>query len=147
MTTKEDKQQEDINNIEKTMENQSSNRNLRCAKDLDKLGDLKSPPRSQIWFQKQFRARKNTVVQLDDAGANPRAVSTASSERRRRLSSSLPDLSTMLDAAMYCNNDGTANDSRTGNDSGPWSPGALKPAKSRKRSRMPGTDSFWSLAL
>ena len=80
-------------------ETQTCNANTQSLKDMDKLENLKPPqsPLSKRWFRKQFGIRKD-VVQRED-GSKPQTLNTASFQKSRRRSSSLPDLAAMLDAA------------------------------------------------
>lgn len=90
-------QQEDTKKNE--AESQTSNTNIQCLKDMDKLENLKPPisPLTKKWFRKQFGIRKG-IAHLQD-GPEPQTLSTAAFQRSRRRSSSLPDLAAMLDAA------------------------------------------------
>ena len=91
--------QEDVIN-EETPENQTSNSNVQSLKDMDKLSHIKPPlsPLTKKWFRKQFGIRKDIAAQLE-GGGKPQTLSTASFQKGRRRSSSLPDLAAMLDAA------------------------------------------------
>lgn len=138
MTTKQEEpdnilREEVINKAEEfeiMAESPTSHENMRCAKDLDKLGELKTPPRPKKWFQKQFGFRKK-AMQMDFV-VSPQRTNTTSLRR----SSSLPDLASMLDAASLEKHGVSVT----------WTPGPLKTAKSRKRSRMTGSDSTDYLA-
>ena len=89
--------EEDNNKNEYTFEDRTSNRKLQfSAKDTDELASPNSP-NTKRWFLKEFGVRKGTA-QLED-GTKPQAFKTAPLQGRRRRSSSLPDLSAMLDAA------------------------------------------------
>lgn len=93
-------QQENIKKSEEQETQTSSDANVQSAiKDMDKLGNLKPPisPLTKKWFRKQFGIRKG-IAQLD-SGSEPQTISTASFQKSRRRSSSLPDLAAMLDAA------------------------------------------------
>ena len=88
-------QQEDVKKNEGS-ETQTSNSNIQSLKDMDKLSNLKPPisPLTKKWFRKQFGIRKG----IED-GSQPQTINTASFQKSRRRSSSLPDLAAMLDAA------------------------------------------------
>lgn len=104
MSSKKDKlpqlllRQEDINKSESETQTRS-NADVQSIKDMDKLGNLKPPisPLTKKWFRKQFGIRKG-IAQLDNV-SEPQTISTASLQKSRRRSSSLPDLAAMLDAA------------------------------------------------
>lgn len=104
MSSKKDKlpqlllRQEDINKSESETQTRS-NEDVQSIKDMDKLGNLKPPisPLTKKWFRKQFGIRKG-MAQLDNV-SEPQTISTASLQKSRRRSSSLPDLAAMLDAA------------------------------------------------
>lgn len=104
MSSKKDKlpqlllRQEDINKSESEKQTRS-NADVQSIKDMDKLGNLKPPisPLTKKWFRKQFGIRKG-MAQLDNV-SEPQTISTASLQKSRRRSSSLPDLAAMLDAA------------------------------------------------
>lgn len=138
MTTEQEEpvnnlREEDINKAEEFQimaENPTNHENMRYAQDLDKLGELKTPPRPKKWFQKQFGFRKK-AMQMDFV-VSPQRTNTTSLRR----SSSLPDLASMLDAASLEKHGVCVT----------WTPGPLKTAKSRKRSRMTGSDSTDYLA-
>ena len=85
--------------IEKPETRPNNNADVQSIKDMDKLGNLKPPisPLTKKWFRKQFGIRKS-MAHLD-GGSEPQAISTASLQKSRRRSSSLPDLAAMLDAA------------------------------------------------
>ena len=91
--------QEDINKNMEACEEQTSSTNEQA----DKLGNLKPPldlnPLNKKWFRKQFGVRKDKT-QLE-GGAKQQVMSTAPFQKSRRRSSSLPDLSAMLDAANF----------------------------------------------
>lgn len=104
MSSKKDKlpqlllRREDINKSESETQTRS-NADVQSIKDMDKLGNLKPPisPLTKKWFRKQFGIRKG-MAQLDNV-SEPLTISTASLQKSRRRSSSLPDLAAMLDAA------------------------------------------------
>lgn len=104
MSSKKDKlpqlllRREDINKSESETQTRS-NADVQSIKDMDKLGNLKPPisPLTKKWFRKQFGIRKG-MAQLDNV-SEPQTISTASLQKSRRRSSSLPDLAAMLDAA------------------------------------------------
>lgn len=104
MSSKKDKlpqlllRQEDINKSESETQTRS-NADVQSIKDMVKLGNLKPPisPLTKKWFRKQFGIRKG-MAQLDNV-SEPQTISTASLQKSRRRSSSLPDLAAMLDAA------------------------------------------------
>jgi len=91
--------QEDINKNMEACEEQTSGTNEQS----DKLGNLKPSldlnPLNKKWFRKQFGVRKDKI-QLE-GGAKPQVMSMAPFQKSRRRSSSLPDLSAMLDAANF----------------------------------------------
>ena len=88
--------QEDTNNTAELSENQANKVKVQCKKDMDKLGNLK-PNLTKKWFRKQFGIRKDKVQ--FEGGERPQALDVPAFRRERRRSSSLPDLSAMLDAA------------------------------------------------
>lgn len=79
-----------------TPESNSSNSKVQFAKETDRKMDSIISPLTKKWFREQFGLRKDKG-QLAD-WEKPQALNTAAIRGRRR-SSSLPDLSAMLDAA------------------------------------------------
>ena len=93
------RQEDGINKSEERETQTSINADVQSIKDMDKLGNLKPPvsPLTKKWFRKQFGIRKGMGPL--DSGSEPQTISTASFQKSRRRSSSLPDLAAMLDAA------------------------------------------------
>lgn len=79
-----------------TLEDQTNNDKLQFVKDKDELGSPKSP-NTKKWFLKEFGVRKGTAKL--EGGTKPQPLKTAPFQGSRRRSSSLPDLTAMLDAA------------------------------------------------
>lgn len=88
--------QGDTNNNAELSENQANNVKVQSKNDMDKLSNLK-PNITKKWFRKQFDIRKDKA-QLE-GGERLQVLNVPAFRRERRRSSSLPDLSAMLDAA------------------------------------------------
>ena len=88
--------EDDTNKNAVTLEDQTSNQKLQFAKDKDELGNPKSL-HTKKWFLKEFGVRKGTAKL--EGGTKPQPLKIAPFQGSRRRSSSLPDLTAMLDAA------------------------------------------------